>query len=302
MRGFIDQAQFMTVLMHISIPPILFSLSLLLINHPLQAQPLFDAHLHYNRAHAQQFTPEQVIQKLQNNDIQQALVTSSPPQLAMDLHHQAPERVLPMLGAYRTWQDKMNWYRDEQLPARIEAQLKHGGWRAIGELHLFAADRHSPVFKRMIELAGEYRLPLMLHADPAVIDTLYEWSPHQVVIWAHAGTFPYPDLIADYLQRYPQLYVDVSVRDRRIAPGGMLADDWYELFNRYPGRFLIGVDTFSPGRWQHFDGAVDDIKAWLGQLPEALRHHLAYGNATRLFGRDTDSPDPAPRPSSGLDQ
>ena len=261
----------------------------LLLWSQAQAQPLFDVHLHYNDAHAQQFTPQQIVDKLQDNDIGRALITSSPPQLAMTLHKQAPQQVLPMLGAYQTWQDKMNWYRDEQLPRRIEAHLKRGGWRAIGELHLFAADRHSPVFKRMIELAGKYRLPLMLHADPAVIDTLYEWSPQQVVIWAHAGTFPYPDLIADYLQRYPQLYVDVSVRDQRIAPGGTLADDWYELFNRYPGRFLIGVDTFSPGRWQHFDDAVDDIETWLEQLPDALRHRLAYGNAARLFDGNTAS-------------
>ena len=91
----------------------------------------------------------------------------------------------------------------------------HAGFRLNaggGELHLFARDRHSPVFTRIIELAQQHRLPLLLHGDPAVIDTVYEQAPGHPVIWAHAGTFPYPDLIADYLARYPALCVDLSVR------------------------------------------------------------------------------------------
>jgi hypothetical protein len=250
---------------------------------PLMAEPIFDTHLHYNAGHAKQFNPQQVIAILDRNSIAQALVTSIPAQHAMQLHRQAPGRILPLLGVYRNPGDKETWASDTGLPSRIEAQFKQGNWCGIGELHLFASDRHSPVFTRIIKFAQQHRLPLLLHADPAVIDTVYAQAPGQPVIWAHAGTFPYPDLIADYLERYPALRVDLSVRDQRIAPEGVLRDDWYELFVRYPDRFMVGVDTYSLSRWHAFDLAVANIREWLQQLPADVARRLAYGNAAVLF-------------------
>ena len=59
------------------------------------------------------------------------------------------------------------------------------------------------------------------------------------------GTAPYPDLTADYLERAPALCVDLSVHDERIAPKGILRNNWYELFAREPGRFMVGVDRIA---------------------------------------------------------
>lgn len=247
------------------------------------AEPLFDTHLHYNARDAEDFSPLQIISVLDRNSIQYALVTGIPARLALVLQQQAPARILPLLGVYRSPEDKETWVRDAGLPRRIEAQLKQGSWLGIGELHLFARDRHSPVFTRIIELAQHYRLPLLLHADPAVIDTVYEQAPGHPVIWAHAGTFPYPDLIADYLRRYPALRVDLSVRDERIAPDGILRDDWYELFVRYPDRFMVGVDTYSLSRWHTYDETAASIRQWLQELPADVATRLAYGNAAALF-------------------
>jgi predicted TIM-barrel fold metal-dependent hydrolase len=270
------------------INPRLFAYYLLILLCPasLTAQPLFDTHLHYNAEHTQNISPQQVIQTLERNNIQRALVTGRPARLAMTLYKAAPQRIVPILGVYENLEDKNRWHANVELPARVARQLRQGKWRGIGELHLFADDRHSPVFERLVELATQHQLPLLLHADPAVIDRVYEINPQQTVIWAHAGTFPYPALIADYLSRYPKLYVDVSVRDERIAPGGDIDDDWYELFLRHPDRFLIGVDTFSSSRWQAFDRAVTGIRRWLQQLPPEIRSRLAFDNAARLFGRD----------------
>lgn len=250
---------------------------------PLMAEPTFDAHLHYNAGHAKQFNPQQIIAILDRNSIHKALVTSIPAQYAMQLHRQAPDRILPLLGVYHNPGDKETWTQDTGLSSRVEAQLKQGNWCGIGELHLFAKDRHSPVFTGIIELAQQHRLPLLLHADPAVIDTVYEQAPGQPVIWAHAGTFPYPDLIADYLARYPALHVDLSVRDERIAPDGVLRDDWYELFVRYPDRFMVGVDTYSLSRWYAFNEAVAITRQWLRELPADVARRLAYDNAAALF-------------------
>ena len=260
-------------------------LTVLLYSTALSASPLFDAHLHYNAAHAAYYEPEQIIQKLDQNEIMRAVVTSTPAHFAARLYRKAPNRIVPLLGVYKNPGDKMRWARDPGITERVEEALKKGIWRGIGELHLFADDRHSPVFRRIVTLAVDYDLPLVLHADPAVIDTLYEIAPNHPVIWAHAGTFPYPDLVADYLQRYPALHIDVSVRDERIAANGEISDDWYELFVTYPDRFMVGVDTFSLSRWHDFDSAVARIRQWLALLPDEIGSRLAYANAAAFFDR-----------------
>lgn len=263
----------------------LISLLILLSAPALSAaQRLVDAHLHYDAEHARAFPPAEVVDLLERNRVSHALVTGMPPRQVRALHHADPQRILPLLGVYRKPADKTDWHADMELPDRVERQLETGPWRGIGELHIFAADRHSPVLRHLAELAAAHELPLLLHADPAVVDTLYESVPGVTLIWAHAGTYPYPDLLADYLERYPRLHVDLSVRDGRIAPEGELDPDWYRLLVEYPDRFVVGVDTYSPARWQAYDRVAAGIRQWLAQLPPEVSERLASGNAARLLG------------------
>lgn len=261
----------------------LAALVLLLLPGISAALPLFDVHLHYTAGDAAQISPAEVIAILERNDVERAVIIGRPPKLAQQLYREAPERILPFLGVYREHDDKLRWMHDEALPSRVEKTLKEGHWRGLGELHIFAAERRSPVFRRLVELAVEHHLVLMIHGDPAVIDTLYEWAPGLPVIWAHAGAYPYPPLLLDYLARYPALHIDLSVRNDRIAPGGELDEQWRQLFERHPERILLGVDTFSSNRWKHFDEVVATTRAWLAQLDQALAQKIAHGNARRLF-------------------
>jgi hypothetical protein len=253
------------------------------------AQPLFDAHLHYNAEDAAHYAPEAIVAQLQANRILAAAVTSRPPERVLQLHAQAPRLILPMLGVYRTLADKATWTDDLGLPDRVERALAEGPWRAVGELHLFAEDRRSPVFLRISELATSRGLPLQLHCDPAVIDALFEQVPEATVIWAHAGAYPYPPLLRDYLERYPGLYIDLSVRDQRIAPDGQLDPQWELLLLAYPGRFMVGVDTFSAERWHAFAEVANRIRNWLAQLPAEVSDAIAYRNAARVFGQSVDN-------------
>jgi hypothetical protein len=258
-------------------------LALLLLPSGLVAGPMFDAHLHYSAADARLLGPRAVIETLDRNAISHAVVTGTPASHASDLYHYAPGRIIPLLGVYHDHVDKADWHDDVSLPSYVETELKQGPWRGVGELHIFAKDRHSPVFRSIVELVSSRQLPMLIHGDPAVIDTVYDIAPTMQVIWAHAGTFPYPDLVADYIQRYPMLLVDLSMRDERIAPQGRLDDAWYELFVTYPDRFMVGVDTYSPSRWQSFDAVVARIQNWLSQLPEDVAAKLAYRNARDLY-------------------
>ena len=249
------------------------------------AQPLFDAHLHYNAEDAAHYAPEAIIAQLQANGVVAAAVTGRPPEQALRLHAQAPRLILPMLGVYRTPADKATWTNDVGLPERVEQTLAEGPWRAVGELHLFAEDRHSPVFLRIVELATARGLPLLLHCDPAVIDTLFEKVPEATVIWAHAGAYPYPPLLRDYLERYPGLHIDLSVRDQRVAPDGQLDPQWELLLLEDSDRFMVGVDTYWTERWHAYAEVASQIRNWLDQLPDEVSGALAYRNAARLFGQ-----------------
>jgi hypothetical protein len=252
---------------------------------PAEPQPLFDTHLHYTSADAKQLDPGQIIELLRDSGIERALVSGTPPGLAARLQRRAPELILPLLGVYRTPADKQNWHQDRELPERVAAWLRQGDWRGIGELHLFAPQRRSPVFLAIARLAVQHRLPLLLHTDPAVVDSLFEQLPKVQVIWAHAGAYPYPPLLADYLARYPNLHIDLSMRDQRIAPDGNLSPEWEDLLLEYPERFLVGVDTYRSERWHDYPLASARIRQWLAQLPPELAEALARGNARRLIGQ-----------------
>ena len=73
------------------------------------------------------------------------------------------------------------------------------------------------------------------------------------------------------------------MRDERIAPDGALLPSWRALFERYPERFVVAVDTFSVNRWQHYEAVVAQIRSWVDRLPQPLKSNLLRDNAASLF-------------------
>ncbi|MFN3749834.1 MAG: amidohydrolase family protein [Thiobacillus sp.] len=258
-------------------------LGLLASLNALAAPPMIDAHAHYSAPDAAVFTPAEIIARLDAAGVARLVTTSSPPRLAQALYRHAPERIIPLLGVYEADLHKGHWVHDATLPARVAAQLDAGHWAGLGELHLFAADARAPVFEQLARLAEARKLVLMLHADAAVVEHAFGIAPDVRVLWAHLGTDPEPDLLDSMLGRFPNLWIDTSVRDARIAPDGTLLPAWRTLFERHPGRFLVAVDTFSVNRWRQYGEAVATIRRWVAPLPEPLRSNLLHDNAARLF-------------------
>lgn len=249
------------------------------------APPMIDAHAHYSAPDAAAFTPAEILARLDAAGVSRLVTTSSPPRLTQSLYRHAPQRIIPLLGVYEADLHKGHWVHDATLPARVAAQLDADIWAGIGELHLFAADARAPVFAQLVKLAQARSLVLMLHGDAAVVERAFELAPDVRVLWAHLGTEPDPALLDAMLGRFPNLWIDTSVRDARIAPDGTLLPAWRALFERHPERFLVAVDTFSVNRWRHYGEAVATIRRWVAPLPEPLKSNLLHDNAARLFDR-----------------
>lgn len=248
-------------------------------------QPMIDTHLHYTAVDAAQLPPEQVIALFDRNLIEAAVVSGQPQWTVEALYRAAPDRILPFLSVYRGQTDKADWMHDPDLPARVAETLRSGIYRGLGELHLFAKDRESPVLAALVAIAAEQDLVLQIHGDAAVIEAIFAQAPELTVLWAHLGTDPRPQVLAPLLARYPQLLVDTSVRDERFVDNeGRLWPQWRRFFIAHQEQVLVGIDTYWAPRWQRFSEVAARIRGWLDQLPPEVAARLAYGNAARLFG------------------
>jgi hypothetical protein len=263
--------------------------------------PMIDAHSHYTSADAEMLSTVDIAAKLDAAGVSRIVIAGTPPGLAQRLHRSAPDRVLPMLGLYVSEFDKATWMHDAQLPQRVRHQLATGHWVGIGELHLFARDALSPVFEALVGIAVEHGLMLMIHGDVEVIDRVFSLAPAAGVLWAHLGTVPVPALLEDTLTRHRDraLWVDTSVRDERIAPGGVLLDEWRTLFERHPERFVVGVDAFSTQRWRRYGDVVTAIRTWVDKLPPPLARRLLHDNAAAMLASLKPSGQRAVLPSIG---
>ena len=85
---------------------------------------------------------------------------------------------------------------------------------------------------------------------------LFTIEPRLRVIWAHAGMSSGPQAVGALLDRYPNLSVDLAIRNGDVAPGGVLDPGWRAVFLRHPDRFLAGTDTWVTSRWEALPGSV----------------------------------------------
>jgi hypothetical protein len=251
--------------------------------HADMSSPVFDGHLHYNADARGAYGVDEILSRLKRAGIERALVSSTPNDGTIALYEKDPTRIVPELRPYRGGGDAGTWYQDPSTVAFIETELKRGIYRSIGEFHLHGDQTDSPVVRRVVALAAERGLPLHAHSDDAAVRGLYAIDPKITIVWAHAGMSAPPSLVRSMLDRFPTLRVELSIRGPDIAPGGKLDEAWRELFLRYPDRFLIGTDTWTPSRWDELASENRFARAWLAQLPPEVAEKIAYRNGARLF-------------------
>jgi hypothetical protein len=265
--------------------------------------PLFDAHLHYNveawDGQAGPHPPADVVERMRRNGVRAIIANSRPNAgtLALagsPLAREAGVQVVPFVRLYRDRADYDNWFRDESIYRMVLDLLERGTpagpYRGIGEFHLYdSANARQPVARKLMALAEERQLAVLAHVDDAAIELLMAAAPsggaRLRLIWAHSGIGgASPARVDQLLARYPLLMGELSYRPGLTCDEGRLCPQWRALLLKYPGRFMLGSDTWINARWDQYDALMTGYRTWLADLPADVAQKLAWGNGAALFG------------------
>lgn len=276
------------------------------------AAPLADVHVHYKWNQKEVTSPRQAIDILRDNDIALAVVIGTPADYALQLARLAPQTIIPIWSPYREPGDWSRWPFDREVLERARVALASGDYRGIGELHViggFTPDWRTPVISGLLELAREYRVPVLLHTELSstrYVSELCRANPRVRILWAHAGAILSPAQVSEVLAACGNVSAELSARDpwrfvnNPITDSdGKLKADWRALIERYPDRFMVGSDPVWPveqldgwdqadSGWQEYRRFVQFHRDWLTQLPPALAENIRLANARRFFAAPSE--------------
>jgi predicted TIM-barrel fold metal-dependent hydrolase len=241
----------------------------------------------------------------------------APDSVAIELAERHAGRVIPFGGGHelrrlvlehgeRAWNLEVG--ATEAYLDALEAELVRGRLRGIGELHVnnsssyiagspryrFPAD--SPLMQRLFDLSARHGIPVSVHmdAEPESVEQmerLLASNREGTWLWAHTGHVAEPALLHRLLEAHPNLYCELSYRisimsSRTAIPmdeAGRLREEWRELLEAFPDRFVIGTDLSAPSPASY----VAVIAAWRGILEQVSREtaaRIAHLNAEGLVG------------------
>jgi hypothetical protein len=257
--------------------------------------PLFDAHLHYNDEAWNQHGLPDALGRMQRSGVRAIVANSRPNDGTRTLAAARAETaaagvtVGPFVRLYRNRADYTGWFADPSIVTMVETELARGTpagpYRGLGEFHLYdSANADGPTARRLMQLAQQRGLAVLAHVDDVAIDKLMAHAPKARLIWAHTGIGGVPVArVRELLARYPLLLGELSYRPG-LTEGGRLSAEWRDLFTEQPQRFLVGSDTWINGRWQGYEGLMQEAREWLGELPSEVARRIAWDNGAELFG------------------
>ena len=272
--------------------------------------PVADVHLHWKWNQKEVTTVAEAADTLAAQGVGLAVVTGTPPELALELQAAAPERVVPIYGIYRTPGEWATWHHDQTLVARVRQALESGAYRGIGEIHLiggFISHWKNPVIAGLLELAAEFDVPVLVHIEFSRADYtlgLCRAHPQARLLLAHAGSMLQPGEVQRILDGCPNVQVELSARDPWRHRANRITDDkgrllpaWRSLITGHAERFMIGSDPVWPGDrlnpwdepdsgWQELPRFLDFHRTWLATLPAVQAAAIRWGNARQFFRFD----------------
>lgn len=151
--------------------------------------------------------------------------------------------------------------KDENGVELVKEKLEQG-YLNIGEI--MASSTYSPfanvkwkakhpydgALPEIYHLAGEYKVPILLHIDPPngvpinSLKTALKNHPKTIFIFAHGNVYNSPGNLDSLLKQYDNLYIDFYAGFSRYHKGSEQdLEDFVPLIEKYPDRFLLGSDS-----------------------------------------------------------
>ena len=254
-----------------------------LLTTPAWSFELNDGHIHYNQDIWDMLEPEQALRLLSENNIQRAIVSSTPTSGTETLYQLNPGQIIPFLRPYRNARDRNTWHSDPTIINYIKQQLVKGIYKGFGEFHLFKEHKNTDIILQVMQLIADHKLLISAHSDAETIETLLHMQPEVIIIWAHCGMDHPATDIHRLLKQYKQLYCELSFREGIIDESGIITAQWKQLLETFPQRFLTGSDTYIPRRWAHLAEITQDTKNWLKQVDSKTEKLIATENLNQLF-------------------
>jgi Amidohydrolase len=250
-------------------------------------RPIFDAHIHYSSDAWAQLPPADAIAVLRKAGVVHALVSSSGDAGTMRMQAAAPDLIIPQLRPYRSRSELSTWVRDPTVVPFLEDRLRQHRYAAIGEFHAYGDDANTPNLQRVVQLAKQYKMILHAHSDAVAIESFFRQNSEAIILWAHSG-FETPERVAEMLAKHKNLWADLAFRsDHAISVGGRAQPDpaWKKVFERFPERFMLGTDTYTPERWYFVEQHAKWSREWLSALSPELADKIALRNARDLLAK-----------------
>lgn len=261
---------------------------LILVSTSAGSTELNDGHIHYNQDIWEKLKPEEALRLLEENNIQRAIVSSTPTAGTEKLFKLAADKVIPFLRPYRNIRDRYTWHSDPSIIDYIKQQLDKNFYKGFGEFHLFHDHKDTKVILEIMQLVAQHKLVLSAHSDASTIETLINMQPELTIIWAHCGMDQPIKDIRHMLEQYQNLYCELSFRDGITDDSGMLSSEWKTLLETFPDRFITGSDTYIPRRWANLPELTEFTHGWLMQLSPRTANAIARDNINRLFPTTDD--------------
>jgi hypothetical protein len=220
-----------------------------------------------------------------------------------------------------------NKRQTDDILKRLSKDIDSGEYCGVGEIATNHFDKgyrrqsiiqYPPNFEPFLlitDVIADMGMWLDLHAEPVDpkrksyedqvfggLELLFRRNPSLKLIYSHTA-MTNPINARSILKKYPNIMMNIKIETRHhkwrnlepvINTEGDLYEDWAELFEEMPERFMIGVD-FHFGRkgveLQKYEKKIKQFRQMLGTLdPEAARL-IAFENAEKIL-TDIGSPFP----------
>ncbi|MGW8246851.1 MAG: hypothetical protein ACWGOV_01965 [Acidiferrobacterales bacterium] len=268
---------------------------------------VFDVHLHFSYDQAGVTTPQESIDILKKQNVVYGVVSSTPPEMALDLKAADPHRILALWRPYFDANSRHNWFNDARALTEARKALSSGKYIGIGELHMISGLGATPkntILNSLVRLGMEYNVPLLIHTETSSYKfflPLCKSYPRARFLWAHAGGRLGPDDVGALMRQCKNVWVEFAARDHWryiqdpiVDENGRLLKGWLELIRRYPDRFMIGADPVWPvdnlhswdqpdTGWHKYNDYLDFHRKWLAYIPNTLADQIRYDNAYKFF-------------------